>query len=121
MCASAAVAAGAPHVSGIVLVALNPQPEPPGRRIVTESVRVVSDVDRVALNPQPEPPGITRDARKLLPPGPCREIVVKVEAPGAAPVTARATEIAAGKCGYDVAVPGARLGSMAKVTLSRSK
>ncbi len=132
-CVNVAAAAGAPHVCGVILVALNPQPEPPG---VTESKashvalnpqpeppgrHVVTDSVRVALNPQPEPPGITTDARKLLPPGPCREIVVKIEAPGAAPVTARAMEIAPGKCGYDVTVPGARPGSMAKVMISRSR
>ena len=132
-CVTVAAAAGAPHVSGVILVALNPQPEPPGvtesnashvalnpqpeppgRHVVTESVRV-------ALNPQPEPPGITTDARRLLPPGPCRTLVIKVEAAGAAPMTAGATEIGPGKCRYDIAVAGARIGSNAKVMISRSK
>ncbi len=116
-----AAAGQAPHVSGFVLVALNPQPEPPGVTDVAESAQVHA-IDRVALNPQPEPPGIT-DARRKLPPGPCRSVMVRVSAEGlSAPATgyARPTAVA-GKCAYDVAVPGARPGTTARVTFSRAR
>jgi len=117
---SAAVAANDGHVSGFVLVALNPQPEPPGITSVADSVHVTSKIPRVSLNPQPEPPGIT-DGRRL-PPGPCRSLVVSVAAPGAPVVTAHAAPTrVSGKCSYDVAVPGARLGATARVTITRER
>jgi hypothetical protein len=121
LCAVPAAAGQGPHVSGFVLVALNPQPEPPGVTAVTESAQVHT-VDRVALNPQPEPPGIT-DARRKLPPGPCRSVMVQVSAEGlSAPATGYATPTrVAGKCAYDVAVPGARAGATARVTFSRAR
>jgi hypothetical protein len=119
------------HVSGFVIVALNPQPEPPGdpplryRDFVTTSGTVISDrAVKVALNPQPEPPGIVAfDARRLLPPGPCRSIVVTVEVEGArAPFTAHAVDSAeSGKCAYKVPTPGAKAGSRAAVKFSRDR
>ena len=107
---------GVMHVSGIVLVALNPQPEPPG---VTAAGGAHVTGARVMLNPQPEPPGIV-DARRLLPPGPCKSVLVSVAAPGAPAVTthAVATRIA-GRCSFDAAVPGARSGSTATITVTR--
>jgi hypothetical protein len=117
------------HVSGYVIVALNPQPEPPGdpapkfRDHVTTSGTVISDrAEKVALNPQPEPPGIVAfDARRLLPPGPCRTIQVTVDIVGArAPFTAHAVDTAEkGKCAYKVPTPGAKAGSRAAVKFSR--
>jgi hypothetical protein len=119
------------HVSGFVLVALNPQPEPPGdpapkfRDYATTSGTVVAQRgERVALNPQPEPPGIVAfDARRLLPPGPCRTIVVTVDAESArAPFTTHAVDTAEkGKCAYMVATPGAKAGSRAAVKFSRDR
>ncbi len=78
------------HVSGFVIVALNPQPEPPGNpppkfhnNATTTGIVVADRAAMVALNPQPEPPGIAAfDARHLLPPGPCRTIRVLVAADG---------------------------------------
>ena len=119
---AAAIAAPDGHVAGYVLVALNPQPEPPGITEVTAIAHVAkpNPVGRVALNPQPEPPGITADARKL-PPGPCRTLHVTVTA-GGAPVSALAAPTSvAGKCAYDVAVPGAAIGSRAAVKFSRDR
>ena len=77
---------------------------------------------KVALNPQPEPPGIVAfDARRLLPPGPCRSILVTVEVEGArTPFTAHAVDTAEkGKCAYTVPTPGAKAGSRAAVKFSR--
>jgi hypothetical protein len=117
---SVAGAADGAHVAGYVLVALNPQPEPPGITEVTAYAPVVKSnpVGRVALNPQPEPPGITADARKL-PPGPCRTLRVTVTA-GASTVSelAKPTPVA-GKCAFDLAVPGTTLGARAAVKFSR--
>jgi hypothetical protein len=117
------------HVSGYVIVALNPQPEPPGdpapkfRDVVTTSGTVLAErAEKVALNPQPEPPGIVAfDARRLLPPGPCRSLRVTVEAEGArTPFTAHAVDTAEkGKCAYTVPTPGAKAGSRAAVKFSR--
>jgi hypothetical protein len=117
------------HVSGFVIVALNPQPEPPGdpplkfRDHATTSGTVISDrAQKVALNPQPEPPGIVAfDARRLLPPGPCRTIQVTVAIEGArAPFTTHAVDTAEkGKCAYKVLTPGAKAGSRAAVKFSR--
>ncbi|GAC1579942.1 MAG: hypothetical protein NVS3B7_14220 [Candidatus Elarobacter sp.] len=121
--ASAASAAQAGHVLGFVRVALNPQPEPPGKSAPAASHgRGVADaLVRVSLNPQPEPPGVVADARRILPPGPCSDVVVRVAVPGSAVVTTRATETATrGKCAYDAEVPGARPGAVAKVTFSRT-
>ncbi len=91
------------HVSGFVLVALNPQPEPPGdpapkfrAPVVTRGTVVGERAAKVALNPQPEPPGIAAfDARRLLPPGPCSSIRVTVETDGMrAPFMAHAVDTA---------------------------
>lgn len=121
---------GRTHVSGIVLVALNPQPEPPGvaapafREHATTKTTVLPDrVGQVALNPQPEPPGVVAfDARVLLPPGPCRTVVVTIEIEGARAVTTHAVDTAErGRCAYHVATPGARAGSSAAVTFGRDK
>jgi len=119
------------HVSGYVIVALNPQPEPPGdpplkfRDHATTSGTVLAGRgEKVALNPQPEPPGIVAfDARRLLPPGPCRTILVTVEVEGArAPFTAHAVDATeSGKCAYKVATPGAKAGSRAAVKFSRDR
>ena len=121
------VAAASPggHVSGYVLVALNPQPEPPGVQQIDASAKVsIPDpASRVELNPQPEPPGVYArqiyDARKL-PPGPCRSLLVVVKVPGLPPVTttAKSTPVA-GKCIFDVAVPSAAIGTRAAVKFSR--
>jgi hypothetical protein len=117
------------HVSGYVIVALNPQPEPPGdpplkfRDYVTTSGTVLAARgEKVALNPQPEPPGIGAfDARRLLPPGPCRTIRVTVQTEGArTAVTAHAVDTAEkGKCAFNVPTPGAKPGSRAAVKFSR--
>ncbi len=119
------------HVSGFVLVALNPQPEPPGdpapkfRDYATTSALVLAERGgKVALNPQPEPPGIVAfDARRLLPPGPCRTILVTVEVEGArAPFTAHAVDATeSGKCAYKVPTPGTKAGSRAAVKFSRDR
>ena len=119
------------HVSGFVIVALNPQPEPPGdpplkfRDFATTSGTVVAErVEKVALNPQPEPPGIVAlDARRLLPPGPCRSILVTVETEGArTPFTAHAVDTAEkGKCAFKVLTPGAKAGARAAVKYSRDR
>ena len=62
--ASLAAGAAAPHLVGASHAALNPQPLP------ARIVRVADPVVQVALNPQPEPPG--RHVRPPhLPPGPC--------------------------------------------------
>jgi hypothetical protein len=110
------------HVVGSVLVALNPQPEPPGVvSAVTATAHVTSAAERVALNPQPEPPGITFDARKL-PPGPCRSLLVVVKVPGLPPVTAQAAATGvAGKCAFDILIPNATAGSRAALTFSRER
>jgi hypothetical protein len=116
------------HVSGYVTVALNPQPEPPGdpapkfRDVATTSgVVLAARGTKVALNPQPEPPGIAFDARRLLPPGPCRTIHVTVDIEGTRmPFTAHAVDTAEkGKCAYKVLTPGAKAGSRAAVKFSR--
>jgi hypothetical protein len=119
------------HVSGFVIVALNPQPEPPGEpppkfhNFATTSGFVVADrAEKVALNPQPEPPGIVAfDARRLLPPGPCRTIRVLVGADGVrSPFTGHAVDTAEkGKCAFTVLTPGAKAGSRAAVTFSRDR
>jgi hypothetical protein len=119
------------HVSGYVIVALNPQPEPPGdpplkfRNYATTSGIVVADrAEKVALNPQPEPPGIVAfDARRLLPPGPCRSIRVLVGADGVgSPFTGHAVDTAEkGKCAFNVPTPGAKAGARAAVTFSRDR
>ena len=119
LCAVPASAAPAPHVSGFVLVALNPQPEPPGVTAVTDLVRVQPG-GGLALNPQPEPPGIT-DARRKLGGGPCHTVMVRVVVEGVTVPTsgyATATPMA-GKCAYDIAVPGARPGAIARVKFTR--
>ncbi len=91
------------HVSGFVIVALNPQPEPPGdpapkfrEPAMTRGTVVAERAVKVALNPQPEPPGVAAfDARRLLPPGPCSSIRVTVEVEGArTPFTAHAVDTA---------------------------
>ena len=133
---AAAVAAPGGRVSGFVLVALNPQPEPPGvqdkvhpkpvnvtppENAVTGTIPITDAAARVALNPQPEPPGITFDARKL-PPGPCRNVLVVVKVPGLPPVTSHAADTAvAGKCAFDVAIPNATAGSRGAVKFSRDR
>jgi hypothetical protein len=120
---SVALAAGGGHVSGYVLVALNPQPEPPGVQAVDAVAKVTksSAADRVSLNPQPEPPGVYFDARRL-PPGPCRNLLVLVKVPGHPPVTAHAVSTAvAGKCAFDVAIANATVGSRAAVKFSRDR
>jgi hypothetical protein len=118
------------HVSGFVIVALNPQPEPPGdpapkfRDYATTSALVLAERGgKVALNPQPEPPGIAFDARRLLPPGPCRTILVTVETEGArTPFTTHAVDTAEqGKCAFKVPTPGAKAGSRAAVKFSRDR
>ncbi|HWT05537.1 MAG TPA: hypothetical protein VN224_07255 [Xanthomonadales bacterium] len=119
------------HVSGFVIVALNPQPEPPGdpapkfRDYVTTSGTVLAaGVGKVALNPQPEPPGIVAfDARRLLPPGPCRTILVTIDSGSARTAfTAHAVDTAEkGKCAFDVLTPGAKAGSRAAVKFSRDR
>ena len=119
------------HVSGFVIVALNPQPEPPGdpplkfRDFATTTGTVVADrAEKVALNPQPEPPGIVAlDARRLLPPGPCRTILVTVDIEGArTPFTTHAVETAEkGKCAFKVPTPGAKAGAKAAVKFSRDR
>lgn len=119
------------HVSGFVIVALNPQPEPPGdpplklRDFATTSGTVVADrAEKVALNPQPEPPGIVAfDARRLLPPGPCRTMLVTVDIEGArTPFTTHAVDTAEkGKCAFTVPTPGAKAGSRAAVKFSRDR
>ena len=114
-----AAAAESGYVAGYVLVALNPQPEPPGRTgVVTESVHVRSG--RLELNPQPEPPGIT-DARKLLPPGPCSSISVSVMVNGAAIASHAVATRVPGRCRYEVATPGAKPGTAARVSFSRMR
>jgi hypothetical protein len=133
---SAAIAATGGRVSGFVMVALNPQPEPPGAQdslhpkpvnvtppqsAVTGTIPITDAAARVALNPQPEPPGITFDARKL-PPGPCRNLSVVVKVPGLPPVTSHATATTvAGKCAFDVVIPNATTGSRAAVKFSRDR
>ncbi len=117
------------HVSGFLIVALNPQPEPPGdpaptfrEPAITRGSVVAERAVKVALNPQPEPPGIVAfDARRLLPPGPCRSIRVTVDVEGArTPFTARAVDTAErGKCAYTVPTPGAKAGSRAAIKFSR--
>ncbi|MDQ6942724.1 MAG: hypothetical protein M3169_09455 [Candidatus Eremiobacteraeota bacterium] len=117
------------HVSGYVIVALNPQPEPPGDPApkfkdyaTTSGIVHASRAEKVALNPQPEPPGIVAfDARRLLPPGPCRTLLVTVDAEGARmPYTTHAVDTAEkGKCAYKVVTPGAKAGSRAAVKFSR--
>jgi hypothetical protein len=119
------------HVSGYVIVALNPQPEPPGypplkfRDFVTTSATVLAARgEKVALNPQPEPPGIVAfDARRSIPPGPCRTILVTVGVEGARTLfTAHAVDTAeSGKCAYKVPTPGAKAGSRAAVKFSRDR
>ncbi|HEY0383783.1 MAG TPA: hypothetical protein VGC72_16440 [Candidatus Elarobacter sp.] len=118
------------HVSGFVIVALNPQPEPPGdpplkfRDVVTTSGTVLAARgEKVALNPQPEPPESAFDARRLLPPGPCRSIKVTVEIEGArAPFTTHAVDTAEkGKCAFNVPTPDAKAGSRAAVKFSRDQ
>lgn len=118
------------HVSGFVTVALNPQPEPPGdpapkfRDYATTSGIVLAErAGKVALNPQPEPPGIAFDASRLLPPGPCRTILVTIETEGArTPFTAHAVDTAEkGKCAFTVPTPGAKAGSRAAVKFSRDR
>ena len=119
---SIALAAAGEHVAGYVLVALNPQPEPPGITEVTAYAPVMkpNPVGRVALNPQPEPPGITADARKL-PPGPCRTIRVTVTVGGSAVSGLAKPTPVAGKCAFDVMVPGATVGARAAVKFSRDR
>jgi hypothetical protein len=119
------------HVSGYVIVALNPQPEPPGdpapkfRNFATTSgIVLAARGEKVALNPQPEPPGIVAfDARRLLPPGPCRTIHVIVGADGvSSPFTGHAVDTAEkGKCAFTVLTPGAKAGARAAVTFSRDR
>ena len=142
-CAALAFDTAHAHVRGIVLVALNPQPEPPGaadskagrvalnpqpeppgktfsRQVAVVEGAIKNRGERVALNPQPEPPGYpVLDARLHLPPGPCAGLVIRVEAPSAAPVTVNGTEIGNGKCGFDATVPGARAGDTAQETITR--
>ena len=117
------------HVSGYVIVALNPQPEPPGDPApkfkdyaTTTGIVLAARTEKVALNPQPEPPGIVAfDARRLLPPGPCRTILVTVDTEGArTPFTTHAVDTAEkGKCAFKVLTPGAKAGSRAAVKFSR--
>ena len=119
------------HVSGFVIVALNPQPEPPGdpplkfRNYATTSGTVVAERGgKVELNPQPEPPGIVAfDARRLLPPGPCRTLLVTVETEGArAPFTTHAVDTTEqGRCAFKVLTPGVKAGSRAAVKFSRDR
>jgi hypothetical protein len=119
------------HVSGFVIVALNPQPEPPGdpapkfHNFATTSGLVVADRGaKVALNPQPEPPGVVAfDARRMLPPGPCRTMLVTVDVEGArTPFMTHAVDTAEkGKCAFTVPTPGAKAGSRAAVKFSRDR
>ena len=108
------------HVSGFVIVALNPQPEPPGRAIVSDLIRVRAGAAEVELNPQPEPPGVT-DARKLLPPGPCSTVIATVEGRGAAVSAHAVATQTPGRCRYDITTPGLRPGAMARVTFTRAR
>ncbi|GAC1659876.1 MAG: hypothetical protein NVS4B13_06160 [Candidatus Elarobacter sp.] len=74
----------------------------------------------VALNPQPEPPG-AMDARQL-PPGPCRSLLVSVTVEGGATASAHAVPTrVSGRCAYDIPLPGARIGATARVTISRAE
>ena len=66
-CALAAAGMGS-HPHGGHSTALNPQPLP-------TRFAYGEDVVQVALNPQPEPPG-RRGVPRFLPPGPCRRSAV---------------------------------------------
>jgi hypothetical protein len=90
--------------------------------VVTNLTVLAAKIEKVALNPQPEPPGIVAfDARRLLPPGPCRSIRVTVEAEGGRTAfTGHAVDTAEkGKCAFTVPTPGAKAGSKAAVKFSR--
>jgi hypothetical protein len=66
----AAVAAVVIGVSGQAL-ALNPQPEPPGRRIALNP-QPLPPRRHADFNPQPDPPGRHHHTvTRRLPPGPC--------------------------------------------------
>ncbi len=109
------------HASPSEKVQLNPQPEPPGYPIVSGEKLLETPGHRVMLNPQPEPPGSTE--RRMLPPGPCRSLLVTIDVGGKTMSQRAADGETSGTCRYAFAMknltPGAQISVRARPAAAR--